>query len=95
MQNIQCLSESGGPCKYCFKYVGEIDKNKYCTVSTYANGSLIRRAMFLHNTKRATSDKSQQAEREKKQNWKHPQGTVISINEVWHHIRNIQKLSLI
>ena len=41
---------------------------------------------FLDNTKRVTSDKVQQSEQERKRNWKHPQGTVISINEVWHHI---------
>ena len=41
---------------------------------------------FLHNIKRVTSDKVQKSEREKKLNWKHPQGIVISINEVWHHI---------
>ena len=57
MHNIQCLSGSGGSCKYCCKYVGKIDKNNYCTVSTYADGSLIRREIFLHNTKRVTSDK--------------------------------------
>ena len=42
--------------------------------------------IIFQNTKRVTSDKSQQAEREKKKNWKHTQGTVISVNEVWHHI---------
>ena len=35
-------------------------KNNYCTVSTSADGSLIRRAMFLHNTKLVTSNKVQQ-----------------------------------
>ena len=40
----------------------------------------------MENTKRGTSDKVQQSEQEKKRSWKHPQGTVISINEVWHHI---------
>ena len=55
-------------------------------MSTSDDGSLILRAFVLHNTKRVTSDKVQQEEREKKQNWKHPQGTVISINEVWHQI---------
>ena len=86
MQNVQCLCGAGGSCKYCCKYVAKIDKNNYCTVSASTDGTLIRRANFLHNTKRATSDKVQQAEREKKRAWKHPQGTVISINEVWHHI---------
>ena len=61
-------------------------KNNYCTVSTSTYGSLIQRANFLHNTKCVTSDKVHQAEREKKRNWKHPQGTVISANKVWHHI---------
>ena len=66
MQNIQCLNGSGGSSKYCCKYVGKIDKNTYCTASTYDDGSLIRRANVLHNTKCVTSDKVQQAEQEKK-----------------------------
>ena len=86
MKNIQRVNGSGGLCKYCYKYVGNIDKNNYCTVSTSADGSLIRSEMFLHYTKCVTSDRVQQVEREKKRNWKHPQGAVISINEVWHHI---------
>ena len=44
MHNILCLSGSGGSWKYCCKYVGNIDKNKYCTVSTSDDGSLIWRA---------------------------------------------------
>ena len=86
MHNIQCLSGLGGSYKYYCKYVGKIDKNNYCTVSTSADGSLIRSEMFLHYTKCVTYDIFQQVEREKKLNWKHPQGAVISINEVWHHI---------
>ena len=72
MQNIQFVSESEGSCKYLCKYVGKIDQNNYCTVSTSADGSLIRRANVLHNTKCFTSDKAQQAEQEKKKKWKHP-----------------------
>ena len=53
---------------------------------TSANDSLIQCAFFLKNKKCVTSDKVQQEERKKKSNWKHPQGTVISVNEVWHHI---------
>ena len=64
----------------------EYKKNNYCTVYTYADGSLIRHDCFLENTKRATSDKFQQAERDRKRNWKHPQRTVIIVNEVWYHI---------
>ena len=86
MKNIQRVNGSGGLCKYCYKYFGKIDKNNYFTVSTSAGGSLIRRAIGLHNTQRVTSYKVQQAERDNKQNWKHPQGTVISVIEVWHHI---------
>ena len=67
--------------------LGRLKKN-YCTVSTSDYGSLIRREICLHNTKRVTSDKVQQAEREKEQNYKHLQGTVVSVNEVWHHILN-------
>ena len=46
MQNIQCLSVSGGLCKYCCKYVGNIDKKNYCKVSKYDDGRLIRYACF-------------------------------------------------
>ena len=55
-------------------------------MSTSADVNLIRRAIFLHSIKHVTSDKVQQAELESKQNWTHPQGTVISVNKVWHHI---------
>ena len=55
-------------------------------MSTSADGILIQLANILHNTKHVTSDESQQAEREKKRNWKNLQGTVISVNEVWHQI---------
>ena len=68
MQNIQILSGSGGSCKYCCKYVGKIDKHNYCTVFTSTDGSLIRCADFLQNTKRVTSDKVKQVEQEKKRN---------------------------
>ena len=55
-------------------------------MSTSDDGSLIRHAIVLHNTKRVTSDRVQQSEQYNKRNWKHPQVTVISVNEVWHHI---------
>ena len=80
IQNIHCLSGSGGSCKYCCRYVGKIDKENYSTVSTSDDIILIRHANVLNNTKRVTSDKVQQAEREKKRNSKHPQGTFISSN---------------
>ena len=41
IHNIQCLSGSSGSRKYCCKYVGNIDKNNYCKVSTSTDGSLI------------------------------------------------------
>ena len=50
------------------------------------DGNLIKRANVLHNTKHFTSHKVEQPEQEKKRKWKHPQGTVISVNEVLHHI---------
>ena len=86
IQNIQCLSGSGGSCKYICKYVGKIEKNNYWKVSTSADGSFIGRAIFLQNAKHFTSNKSQQSELDNKCNRKHPQGTVISFNEVWHQI---------
>ena len=55
-------------------------------MSIYDYGSLIGRTLFLYNNKHVTSDKFQQVEREKKQNWKHPQGTVIIVNKFCHHI---------
>ena len=39
-----------------------------------------------HNTKQVTSDRVQQMEREKKRSWKHPQGQVVSTNEIIHHV---------
>ena len=86
MQNIQMLCGSGGSCKYVCKYVAKIDKCNYMTVSTASDGSLIRRSNFLHNTKIVTSDKQQQKERQSKRSWKHPQGRVISLNEILHHL---------
>ena len=55
-------------------------------MSTSSDGSLIRCENVLHNTKRVNSDKFQQAELDKKRDWKHPQGTVIITNKVWHQI---------
>ena len=55
-------------------------------MSKSTDGSLIQLACFLKNTKHVTSDKVKQAEQDNKRNWKHTQGKVISINEVWHHI---------
>ena len=40
----------------------------------------------MENTNFFTSNKFQQAEQEKKRNWKNPQGKFISVNEAWHHI---------
>ena len=86
MHNIQYVSGSGESCKYCCKCVDKIDKNNYFTVSKSSYGSLIWRENVLQNSKPVTYDKFQQAEQENKRNWKHLQGTAISINEVWHHI---------
>ena len=68
MHNIQCLSGSVGPYKYCYRYFGNIDKNTYCMASTSADGSLIFRVIDLHNTKCVTSDKVQKSEGDKKCN---------------------------
>ena len=55
-------------------------------MSTSGDVSLTGCAIFLQNAKHFISNKFQQAELEKKCKWKHPQGTVISVNEVWQHI---------
>lgn len=86
MQNCQRLCGSGGSCKYCCKYITKLDKNNYMSVATNANGDLIRRSNFMHNTKISSSNYFQEKEREKKRDWKHPQGRCMSINEILHHI---------
>ena len=86
MQNFQFLCGSGGSCKYCCKYCAKVDKGNFCTVSTTKDGALLRRSNFLHNTKRVTSERYQQKEREKMRSFKHPQGNVISVNQIIHHI---------
>ena len=66
MQNVQFLcGAGGGSCKHCCKYVGKVDKNNYCPVASTKDGGLIRRDDMFHNTKRVTSDKVKQMEREK------------------------------
>ena len=40
----------------------------------------------MDNTNFFTSNKFQQAEQEKKRNWKHLQGKLIIVNEAWYHI---------
>ena len=42
--------------------------------------------------KPVTSNKAQQSEREKERNRKHPQVTVISVNEFWHHTLKYTKI---
>ena len=79
INNIQCLSGSVGLCKYYFKYVGKIDKNNNCTVSKYTDGSLTQRAFFCTIPNVLLLIKSNNQNKRKK-NWKHPQGTVISVN---------------
>ena len=46
----------------------------------------------FHNTKRVSSDKVPKSKAREKRNRKHPQGTVISFNEVWHHILKYRKI---
>ena len=56
------------------------------TVSTNADGSLIMRSNFLHNTKISSSVYHQQKEQELKREYNHTLGRCISINEILHHI---------
>lgn len=53
MQNIQCLTASGG----LNKYIGKIDENNHVIIRAHAHdpGILISHATFLHNTKISSS----------------------------------------
>ena len=53
---------------------------------TGSDGNLILRGNFLHNAKIEISDQVQQKEREKNRSFRHPQGCIISINEIRHYI---------
>ena len=59
MQNIQCLTQTGGVNKYVCKYIGKIDEQNYIVVQANNRGSsncsgsssLYTNSSFLHNTK--------------------------------------------
>ena len=53
MQNVQCLSRSGG----LNKYIAKIDENNYVIIHAHPNdkGVLISQSTFLHNTKITSS----------------------------------------
>ena len=61
----KCLSGSGGSCKYCFKYVGNISKTNtaQCHICWWY---LDPTCKCLKHNKRVTSSKFQQVEQEKK-----------------------------
>ena len=80
------LCGASGSCKHCCKHVAKVGNNNFFTESAGPDRTLILRGNFLHNTKRVISGEVQQEEREKNQGFKHPQGRIVSVNEMRHQI---------
>lgn len=57
MQNIQCLTHSGGLNKYVCKYIGKIGDNNYVIIRAHPHdpGVLVPQSTFFHNTKLSIS----------------------------------------
>ena len=84
MQNIQCLTQSGGLNKYVCKYIGKIDENNYFIIHAHPHdpGVLISQSTFLHNTKVTGSAINEMKALEKKRGNNHPRGRAISLMEM-------------
>ena len=68
MQNIQCLTQSGGLNKYVCKYIGKIDENNHVIIRAHPHdpGTLVSQKNILHNTKVSTSAFNEMKSLEKK-----------------------------
>ena len=84
MQNIQCLTQSGGMNKYVCKYIGKIDENNHVIIRAHPHdpGVLISQSTFLHNTKVTGSAINEMKALEKQRGKKHPKGRAISLMEM-------------
>ena len=74
-KNCQLLTEAGGCCKYCCKYLAIIDKQNYINVSTdnENKGSYASNSTYLHNTKITSTDIQQESKKKaQNRNAKHP-----------------------
>jgi predicted GIY-YIG superfamily endonuclease len=88
MQNIQVLTQSGGVNKYVCKYIAKLDEQNYVVMKTdsYKNGCLIKKSVFLHNTKVSTTKINEESERNASKDAKLPQGRCISHLEMIHQL---------
>ena len=84
MMNIQVLTGSGGCAKYVCKYIAGMDEQNYVVIEVDGTGKLVTKAIFLHNTKIASSKIAEDKERLKDKN--KPQGRCISHMEMLHVI---------
>jgi predicted GIY-YIG superfamily endonuclease len=86
MQNCQRLDQAGGCCKYTCKYLVQVDKQNYVTISMNKDkkGSLETNSTYLHNTKIASSDLQQEKEKDEKRGVKHPEGRCVALTEMLH-----------
>ncbi len=86
MQNIQCLTQSGGLNKYVCKYIGKIDENNHVIIRAHPHdpGVLVSQSTFLHNTKISSSSINELKALQKKRGKNHPKGRAMSLMEMMH-----------
>ena len=89
MQNIQVLTQCGGVNKYVCKYIAKLDEQNYVVIKTdnFKNECLVKKAVFLHNTKVTTTKIHENSEKEVSRGAKLPQGRCISHFEMIHQMR--------
>lgn len=84
MQNIQILKNCSSVNIYFCKYIGKIDEQNYVVIYVDEKGQLFSKGQFIHKTKISTSKKNEEDSRVKDRFNNHPQGRVISHNEIVH-----------
>ena len=62
MQNIQLLKGSSGCANYVCKYIAKVDVKHYVVIEIYSKVKLVIKAVFLHNTKVASSNMGENKE---------------------------------
>jgi hypothetical protein len=84
-QDCQRLTEAGGCCKYCCKYLNKVDKQNYLSMSMdQQNKGSYTSNTYIHNTKITSSDIQQEEEKKKHRDFNHPQGCCIALTEMLH-----------
>ena len=86
MQNVQLIRGCGGYNKYICKYIAKIDEQNYVVVSVHqnANGKLVTKSSFLHNTKISRSAHNENELCKVSREYSRPQGRAISLMEMLH-----------